>query len=153
MSGFVFGNRSRRMLYGTEERPGVKPIVVSVAVTALKVSTVDFGVIDGYRLTEDQIALYKEKRTTLDGINKKSDHQSGYAIDVIPVVRDEDGNKLNPFDVDNIVVRLAWMELYRAFMRAGMKHKAIIEFGFGYNVSGGRDYPHISIKGKYPKKR
>ena len=149
MTKFVFGKRSKRCLYGHGGVGPVLPITIELCTRALKYSSVDFGVIDGRRTRERQSEIHDQGNTTLNGITNLSDHQYGLAIDVIPVVRNEHNKKLNPFDVDNILVRDAWLEVYRAFMRAGMKLKITLEFGLGYNISGGRDWPHISIKGGY----
>ena len=149
MTQFVFGRRSKRFLYGHGDIGPVLPITIELCNRALRYSSVDFGIIDGRRTAEQQRELYNNGSTTLDGVTALSDHQYGLAIDVLPVVRDENNNKLNPFDIDNIIVRDAWLEVYRAFMRAGMKLKITLEFGLGYNISGGRDWPHISIKGGY----
>jgi peptidoglycan LD-endopeptidase CwlK len=53
------------------------------------VETIDCTVIFGRRTTEEQQLLYKQKRTTLDGINERSKHQAdppefSKAIDLAP---------------------------------------------------------------------
>jgi len=151
MSNFKFGKGSRIKLYGGDGRPGVCPQVSELCETALAYSTVDFSVIDGFRLVDDQIKVYTEGNSELDGVTKLSDHQYGMAVDVLPVVRDSRGNRLDAFDTSIKEVRLAWLELYRAFMRAAFKLGLCLEFGFGYNIHGGRDWPHITIKGYSPK--
>jgi hypothetical protein len=62
---------------------------------------IDYGVIDngGFRTTEDQQLLFKKKRSKCDGINKKSYHQSGLAIDLVPWV-----NKKYTWDRDHCLV-------------------------------------------------
>ena len=150
MSKFVFGKRSKVKLYGDDTISGVRPIVAKLCCKALLYSTVDFSIIDGFRSERTQHDMFVNHRSELDGYEKLSDHQYGMAIDVIPVIHYE-GKKLNPFDTENIHVARAWLEVYRAFMRAAMKLHLVVEFGFGYNVGGGRDWPHISVKGKAPK--
>jgi len=135
MGKFKFGKRSREKLDGVDER------VKRLCEKALKYSTVDFSVIDGLRTQSEQKAMFDKGVSELDGQMFVSDHQLGLAIDVIPYV---DG--LDPWDVDNDQVKLAYMEMYRAFMRASMKLGMLLEFGFGYNIGGGRDMPHISVK-------
>lgn len=53
----------------------------------------DFSIIEGIRSAERQMMLYKDKKTTLDGVNKKSKHQGrgdeqgfivSYAADLYP---------------------------------------------------------------------
>jgi len=154
MSNFKFGNRSKEYLYGSDERPPVHVEVAELCVRALKYSTVDFAIIDGHRSTEQQQAMFAKGRSTLDGVTKISDHQRALAIDVLPVVKDSRGNRLDAFDVSIPEVRIAWLEVYRAFMRAGFKLGLIIEFGLGYKLGKSeesRDWPHMSIKGRTPK--
>jgi peptidoglycan L-alanyl-D-glutamate endopeptidase CwlK len=136
-NNYKFGRRSREKLEGTQE------IVKVLARKALKYTTVDFSVIDGRRTQTEQKAMFDAGKSELDGSMKISDHQTGLAIDVIPVI------DKSVWDVKDSEVAAAWLELYRAFMRAAMKLGVELEFGVGYNIgSEGRDYPHISIKGR-----
>ena len=116
--------------------------LIDVARLALKESKVDFSVIDGYRSEERQKALYEAGKSEADGVINKSAHQSGKAIDVIPYVKG-----LDIWDTNNGEVAKAWIELYRAFMRASRILDVNIEFGLGYNIGNGYDYPHIQLKG------
>jgi peptidoglycan L-alanyl-D-glutamate endopeptidase CwlK len=130
---FTFGKRSKEKLQGVEQ------ITQDLCLLALEETKVDFGVIDGLRTTQQQQKLFLENKTELDGLIKKSAHQSGLAIDVIPVT------KLDIWDINNPDVSVLWFEIYRGFMRASRKLNINLEFGFSYNISGGRDYPHIQI--------
>jgi len=49
---------------------------------------IDFCVIEngGFRTTEDQQKLFRKGVSKCDGINKKSYHQSGLAVDLVPWV-------------------------------------------------------------------
>jgi len=149
MSTFAFGNGSKEKLYGNNDRPAVHPMVSKLAVKALGYSTVDFSIIDGRRLTADQQKVFAAGASALDGINQISDHQRGLAIDIYPCVK-RDGKRVNMYDIDDPYVVTQWLEVYRAFMRAAMKLGLVLEFGLAYNISGGRDWPHISIKGITP---
>jgi len=133
MKEYKFGKRSKDKL------SDVQPEVVELCNKALKYSTIDFSVIDGKRTTEQQRAMFDSGNSELNGTDGISDHQTGYAIDVIPVV------KGNVWDTEDLEVKAAWLEVYRAFMRSGMKLGLNLEFGLGYNIGGGRDWPHISV--------
>jgi len=135
MSKFKFGTGSLDNLDGVDDR------VIMLCKKALKYSTVDFSVIDGLRTQSEQKALFDAKKSELDGMMLTSDHQLGLAIDVVPYIKGMD-----VWDVKDPEVAAAWLELYRAFMRAAMKLNMVLEFGVGYNIAGGRDYPHISVK-------
>jgi len=151
MVNYKYGKRSKVMLYGDESRPGVHEVVVKLCLLALEYSTVDFGITDGHRTSEQQQKMYATGKSELDGVKKISDHQRGLAIDVYPSARDANGKRLNMYKVNKPGVRKVWLEVYRAFMRAAMKLGLVLEFGLGYNIGGGRDWPHVSIKGRVPK--
>ena len=42
----------------------------------------DFGVLEGMRSLERQQKLFMEKATLLDGVTRKSRHQTGHAVDL-----------------------------------------------------------------------
>lgn len=132
---FVFGKRSKKKLKNVNE------VVKRVCKRALAESTVDFSVIDGFRTQEQQKEMYDKGVSELDGTNKISDHQTGMAIDVIPVLKDK-----NIWDTEDLEVRSAWLEVGRAMMRAARLEGVQAEWGITYNISGGRDWPHFSIK-------
>ena len=134
---YGFGKRSRQSL------DGVQPEVRELCEMALSISEVDFAVIDGFRTAKQQKEMYMSGASELDGVNRISDHQIGKAVDIIPYVKG-----IDIWAVHEPEVAVAWLEVYRAFMRASMKKKLVLEFGLGYNVGGGRDYPHIAVVGK-----
>jgi len=133
---YGFGKRSRKYL------DGVHADVRALAELALSYSTIDMAVIDGFRTAEQQKEMFDAGKSELDGINGISDHQIGKAHDVIPYVKGMD-----IWDVEDPVVAAAWLEVYRSYLRAAMKLGLVLEFGLGYDIAGGRDYPHISIVG------
>jgi len=150
MSNFAFGKGSKSKLYGDDTHPPVHPDIIKLANKALKYSTVDFSVIDGVRTSVEQRAMFDKGNSELDGVHKISDHQRRMAIDFLPIVHSPSGIKLNPYDVKNPLIVGAWLEVFRAFMRASFKLGLVLEFGVGYNIGSGRDYAHLSIKGRVP---
>jgi len=149
MSNFNFAPGSKEKLYGDGTHKGVHTKVAELCEKALEYSTVDFSITYGRRTEEEQKELYSKGRTELDGVNKKSDHQLGIAVDVLPYLR-IDGKKLDMYNTEDKEVARCWLEVYRAFMRAAFKLHLVIEFGLCYNISGGRDWPHVSVKGVAP---
>jgi len=137
---FSFGARSK------ENLEDVVPELIELCELALKESDIDFSIIEGFRSNERQFKLYKQKKSELDGIKKMSAHQLGYAVDVLPYTRDENGSILNCWNYNNPKVRLAWYEVHRAFLRAGRLLKLDLELGLTYNINSEFDYPHIEIK-------
>lgn len=67
---------------------GVDNRLVDVIYKALKISKIDFGIpVDGgFRTTEMQQHLFNIGASQLDGVNKKSRHQTGKAFDVFAYV-------------------------------------------------------------------
>ena len=56
----------------------------TVMLVALAQSDIDFGIACGYRSVEDQQKAYREKRSQLDGVTRKSKHNStpSMAVDI-----------------------------------------------------------------------
>lgn len=63
---------------------GVNPLLIAIFVDAIKTSDFDFGIpsTGGQRTVETQNELYLKGVSNCDGIIKKSEHQSGNAIDI-----------------------------------------------------------------------
>jgi peptidoglycan LD-endopeptidase CwlK len=82
MTKFKLGNRS------LERVIGVNPLLVECVERALLVSEFDMTIpwMGGVRKAEEQNALYLQGNSKADGYKKLSYHQSGNAIDVIPVL-------------------------------------------------------------------
>lgn len=68
MSKFNFSKRS------LDNLATVEPTLQLVAHTMLEWSEIDFAVICGHRTIEDQQDAFKNGRSKIDGINKKSTH-------------------------------------------------------------------------------
>lgn len=134
---FKYGKRSR------ENLDGVSPDVKALANLALEYSKIDMSIIDGFRTSKQQKKLFDKGLSELDGSNGISDHQTRMAIDFIPYVKG-----LDIWNVSEPEVAQVWLECYRGWLRAAMKLNLALEFGLGYDINGGRDYPHISVKGR-----
>ena len=112
---------------------GINPKLVIILATAIERSNVNFTVIDGLRTVEQQHEHFKNGKSKLDGVNRKSYHQTGNAIDFIPF----------PFDGN-------WNNISQ-FQRVGDELKKIAtEFGVECRYGGDwvnfRDYPHFEIR-------
>jgi len=82
---YKFGDKSLRQ-YNTLHRD--LQIILSEAI-----KIIDFSILEGIRTTERQKKLFKEGRSKLDGVNKKSKHQGkkdkegnfvSFAVDIMP---------------------------------------------------------------------
>jgi len=67
---------------------GVHPELIDVVKMAIQITKVDFGIpsTGGYRTASQQNELYNDKKSQLDGFDKKSNHQTGNAVDVFAYV-------------------------------------------------------------------
>jgi len=137
---FYFGNNSQLKMIG------LAPQTIELVNIALRISDYDFSIIDGLRTTEQQQKVFNDNKSELDGIIKKSSHQTGLAIDILPIATDSiSGHKLDMWNYNNPKVKLVWYEVHRAFLRTARLLNLNIELGLTYNINGEYDYPHIQI--------
>lgn len=151
MNNYKFGDRSLSYLDDPSLHPQIKVFMTDV----LSVCKYDISIIDGTRNAETQQEMFDKGASELDGTFKMSDHQIekyqdnlGRAIDVIPYIPKI--KFATVWDVGNPTIAMIWSELYRAILRIDRlwKQKGIdagIEFGWTYDINGGRDYPHIGF--------
>lgn len=112
---------------------GVNEKLVMLAGYALAISEQDFFVNEGLRSTAKQQEYYKTGASQLDGINKKSKHQIGRAIDVYYVGWKNTDKVNDP----------RWEKVYEAFRTAAANlHINIV---FGANWKSFKDNPHIEL--------
>lgn len=67
---------------------GVHPELIDVVKMAIQITKVDFGIpsTGGYRTAETQHKLFLDGKSKADGYEKKSNHQTGNAVDVFAYV-------------------------------------------------------------------
>lgn len=67
---------------------GVNTLLIAIIERGLQISPVDFGIplTGGVRTTEQQLEMYEQGLSGLDGNIKKSKHQSGNAFDFFAYV-------------------------------------------------------------------
>lgn len=73
--------------FGSKSISNLNTIHVDLQVILKEVIKIyDFSILEGHRTLETQQEYYKEGKSTLDGINKKSKHQSypSLAVDIMP---------------------------------------------------------------------
>lgn len=139
---FSFGKQSLNNLKDVDD------LTRELCDKALEESDIDFSVICGYRSKDEQAILYSEGKTELDGVNRISAHQLGFAIDVLPYTIDSNGSRLDCWNYNNPKVKVAWAEVHRAFLRAARLMNITLELGVTYIMNDGSyDYPHIQIEG------
>lgn len=122
MNEFEFGARSTRNLETCDER------LERIARRALAYGILDFSCIEGHRSTKRQQRLFHSGKTTLDGIDDKSKHQTdpALAMDLLPYP-----GKLNGVDV--------WEDYPRFCRLAGLIQAAAAEEGIKIRWGGDWD--------------
>ena len=114
-----------------ENLKGVNHKLIAVVGYALAISEVDFWVNEGLRTTEKQQEYFKTGASQLDGINKKSNHQLGRAVDIYYVGWKNTDSSNDP----------RWKKLRDTFELAGKQLGIKLEFGYDW----GWDKPHIQL--------
>ena len=114
-----------------ENLKGVNHKLIAVVGYALAISEVDFWVNEGLRTTEKQQEYFKTGASQLDGINKKSNHQLGRAVDIYYVGWKNTDSSNDP----------RWKKLRDTFELAGKQLGIKLEFGYDW----GWDKPHIEL--------
>lgn len=112
---------------------GVNEKLVMLAGYALAISEQDFFVNEGLRSTAKQQEYFKNGRSQLDGINKKSKHQLGRAIDIYYTGWKNTDSIKDP----------RWEKIYEAFRIASKMLNIKIEFGKDWKTLV--DKPHIQL--------
>ena len=128
MSGFKLSNRSK------ERREGVNSRLIEICDFAIAITIIDFGIpaFGGTRTDEEQLALFHAGKSMCDGIDKRSYHQTGRALDFYAYV---DG-------------KASWNEHHLATVAAAFLQSAAM---LGYKLQWGglwvgfRDMPHVQL--------
>ena len=127
--GFKLGKNSINNLAGVDGR------LIAIADLAIELTNIDFGVpsTGGLRTEADQAKLFADGVSKADGVNNKSYHQSGKALDVYAYVDGE----------------ASWDKLHLAVIASAMLQASA---QLGYKLKWGglwkswQDYPHFEIK-------
>jgi len=135
MSNFKLSKTSLKRLEGVDEK------LVEVVKRAIKETKVDFAVAEGLRSAERQNELYKKGYTELDGYERKSAHQLGKAVDIVPYVKEKGGAlwKIEGNEKE-------WLEIGRVMLRSARLLGVDLEWGLTYNLKKGVDAPHFQLK-------
>ncbi len=113
---------------------GVNPILVKVVRRALEITKVDFGIppYGGLRTEAQQNALFNARKSTKDGIYRRSKHQSGNAVDVFAYV---DGKA--SWDTDDLT------HVATAMLAAASEMGVALKWGGHWNTF--IDMPHFEL--------
>ena len=126
---FHLSARSLSRMHGIDSR------LISIAKRAIEITLIDFGIppTGGMRSIDTQQALFNNRKSKCDGINKVSKHQLGLALDVYAYV---DG--VANWDKLNLALIAA------AFFQAACEMGYRIEWGGLWSLQN-PDMPHFQI--------
>ncbi len=128
----------------TNNMKGVHPELVIIFTEAIKVSPIDFGIPKdgGLRTQGEQNILFQKGLSKLDGFDKKSNHQSGNALDFYAYIN----GKASWNHIHLTMVASTIMATAKRLLKEG-KISIKIKWGgaFGSDCFHGWDYPHIEI--------
>ena len=122
---------------------GVNAELVEVVKLAIQITKIDFGIPSdgGYRTTQRQAELYAQGRTTpgsiitnADGVNSKSKHQTGKAVDVYAYVNG----------------KASWDEFHLSMVACAMLEAANrmgVDLRWGGLWKNHVDAPHFELRG------
>jgi len=129
---FSFSDKSKQRM------SGVRKELRDIADLAIQISIIDFGIPEygGRRFLEEQERLFKAGLSKADGINNRSEHQSGNALDFYAYV---DGKA----SWDEGHLALVACAFYEAAARLGY----LIQWGGLWKSF--KDMPHVTFKGEY----
>ena len=132
---YKFGTTSKKRMQG------VDPLLLECAERALALSKFDMSIpwMGGLRTAEEQNAIFKDGNSKFDGYEKKSYHQSGKAIDIIPVGKEPYNNTRAMNHYANLM-----LFVWQIMIREGKTDK-IMRWGGTFGASGW-DKPHYEIK-------
>ncbi len=124
---YTWGKRSLERMQGVNELlQGVNELLIECAARALEISDHDMTIpwMGGKRSAENQNEIFKSGASTLDGFEKKSYHQTGNALDVIPV----EGNYRNDKAFRHFAKCMfqAWQEMH---MKGRIPDGLFLEWG------------------------
>lgn len=138
---FRFGSKS------LEELEGVHPLLVETVKLALSLSASDFSVFEGVRSQTRQELLYKQGKSTLNGVTSKSQHQVkadgfGHAVDLVPYI--------------NGSLQWKWPQIFdvaEAMRQASEETQSRIRWGGSWQVITGTTAPVSVLRGQYAQAR
>lgn len=134
----------------------VDPQLQILAHEVLKISPYDFAITEGLRTLEKQQELFKQNKpnkiiTKCDGINNKSKHQEGKAIDIMIYIQEIDKtDKTDKTTTNKPTGRIigTWEEKYYREIATIFKQKAKelnINIRWGGDFKGFFDGPHFEL--------
>lgn len=133
---FRLGARSKKRMVG------IDPRLIEIVERAIQITVLDFGVPEygGLRTTDDQALLFARNVSKADGVNDRSNHQDGNALDFYAI--DPDTGKAS-WEIPHLA--LVACALLQAASELGYRLKSGVLWGRGPYRKGFTDMPHVEL--------
>ena len=144
---YQWGSTSIERMKGIDERL-MKILFRAIRISSRRIDGIDMTIpiFGGLRTSEDQNGLFLQGVTRADGYEKKSYHQTGLAIDVIPYVQKEGvkGNAIYTKKVSPKERELLFYKVSCCILEAAAREG--VKLQWGGNWSSFKDLPHFEIR-------
>ena len=137
---FQWGQTSIKRMDGVDPRI-IRVLFRAIRIMSRKKDGIDMTIpwMGGIRTADQQNKLFLDGVSKCDGFKKKSEHQSGLAIDVIPYIKG-----INFYEMPSIEQDFLFYKVASVILEAGALEG--VKISWGGNWSSWRDCPHYQIK-------
>jgi len=137
---YQWGQTSLNRMKGLDEKL-VRVLFRAIRIASMKKDGIDMSIpqFGGIRTADEQNKLFENGFSKCDGYNKKSYHQSGKAVDVIPYIKGKNVYSLPNEEQEILFGKVAVCMLEAAAMEG-------VKLNWGGNWKGWLDRPHFEIR-------
>jgi len=137
---FNWGKRSLQRMKGIDERL-IRVLFRAIRIASKKKDGIDLTIpqFGGLRTADQQNKLFENGFSKCDGYDKKSYHQSGRAVDVIPYIKGK-----NVYNLPENEKQLMFYKVAVCMLEASNKEG--VRLNWGGNWSSWIDRPHFEIR-------
>ena len=137
---FNWGKRSLQRMKGIDERL-IRVLFRAIRIASKKKDGIDLTIpqFGGLRTADQQNKLFENGFSKCDGYDKKSYHQSGRAVDVIPYIKGK-----NVYNLPETEKQLMFYKVAVCMLEASNKEG--VRLNWGGNWSSWIDRPHFEIR-------
>jgi len=137
---YQWGQTSLNRMKGLDEKL-VRVLFRAIRIASMKKDGIDMSIpqFGGIRTADEQNKLFENGFSKCDGYNKKSYHQSGKAVDVIPYIKGGNVYSLPSEEQEVLFGKVAVCMLEAAAMEG-------VKLNWGGNWKSWLDRPHFEIR-------
>lgn len=137
---FNWGKTSLKRMEGIDERL-IRVLFRAIRIASKKKDGIDMTIpqFGGLRTADQQNKLFENGFSKCDGYDKKSYHQSGRAVDVIPYIKGK-----NVYNLPETEKQLMFYKVAVCMLEASNKEG--VRLNWGGNWSSWIDRPHFEIR-------